>query len=314
MEIVLIANEKGGTGKSAMVHTLSNALTALGYRVLAVDFDPSGNLSRSVLQEEPKHVLYEVFTGICDLDSAIYHTEICDILPTIKDLALDIAPADTFLLASKDSKSLTQLADRLVGRAGAEAMLRNLLRSKKHDLASRYDFVIIDSAPSDNILVTNAIVAADSILIPCEPSQGGLDGVWMFLSTVNTANNAYTPSNAKVDGIVISKYTEDGANFVESIQAIHETAKFKDLYLYNTVMRDSKSIPHAMGHCRPILSYLNTNGHGPVDALNLALEFLEARSLVPKTDFPGVQTNKDGSLFFARPGKAEKPAASEEEL
>lgn len=306
MEIVLVANEKGGTGKSATVHGLANALVGFGYRVLAVDFDPSGNLSRSILQNEPEHVLYEVFTGECKLDEAIYNTDICDILPTIKELALDIAPADTFLLASKDSKSLTQLADRMVGRAGAEAMLRNLLRNKKHDLTNRYDFIIIDSAPSDNILVTNAIVAADSILIPCEPSQGGLDGVWMFLSTVNTANNAYTPSNAKVDGIVITKYTEDGASFVESIQSIKETVNFKDLYLYNTVMRDSKIVPHAMSHCRPMLSYLNTNGHAPVDALNLALEFLEARNLTPRTEFPGVQTSGTGSLYYARPGKPEK--------
>ena len=312
MEITLIANEKGGTGKSAIAHCLANALVGLGYRVLAVDFDPSGNLSRSVLPEEPAHVLYDVFTGNCKLEDAIYHTDICDILPTIKELALDIAPADAFLLASKDSKSLTQLADRLVGRAGAESVLRNLLRTEKHNLAAQYDFVIIDSAPSDNILVTNAIVAADTILIPCEPSQGGLDGVWMFLSTVNTANNSYTNANAKIDGVVLSKYSEDGANFIESIKAIRETAKYKDLYLYNTAMRDSKIVPYAMGHCRPILSYLNTNAHGPVDALNLALEFLEARGLAPKKDFPGVQTRQDGSFFFARPGKAEKSISEEE--
>lgn len=311
MEIVLVANEKGGTGKSATVWCLANALIGLGYRVLAVDFDPSGNLSRSALEEEPKYVLYDVFHGDCALDDAIYHTEICDILPTVKDLALDIAPADTFLLSSKDNKSLTQFADQILGRAGAETFLRNLLRTKKHNLAARYDFVIIDSAPSDNLLVTNAIVAADSVLIPCEPSKGGLDGIWMMLSTIATSNNSYTYSNAKVDGIILSKYKEDGANDVESVKGIRETAELKDIYLYETALRNSKTIPHAMDHGNPILSYIKSStGHGPVDALNLALEFLSARGLEPKVNFPGVQRRDvdptkgfQCPLVYARPEK-----------
>lgn len=308
MEIVLIGNEKGGTGKSATVHCLANALVGLGYRVLAVDFDPSGNLSRAVLPDFPQWVLYDVFTGACSLDDAIYHTEVCDILPTIKELALEIAPADEFLLATKNSKSLTQLADRLAGRTGAEMVLRNLLRSEKHNLASRYDFILIDSAPSDNILITNAIVAADSIIIPCEPSQTGLDGVWMFISSVTTAGRSYIHAKAEIDGIVMTKYTEDGNNFRESIQTIREAAKYKDLYLYNTVMRESNNVAHAMGHCRPILSYLNNVlgcGHGPVDALNFALEFLAGRGLAPRVDFPGVYKDESGNLMYAKPKKKE---------
>lgn len=315
MEIVLVANEKGGTGKTATVHTLANALTGLGYRVLAVDFDPSGNLSRAILPDFPKHVLYDVFTGACSLDDAIYHTEICDVLPTIKELDLDIAPAEEFLLASRDSKSLTQLADRLAGRTGAELVLSSLLRNEKYNLAGRYDFIIIDSAPSDNILVTNAIVAADSILIPCEPSQAGLDGVWMFASSVATAARSYIHAKAQIDGIVLTKYSEDGANNLESIQSIREAAKIREMYLYATVMRQSGNVAHAMGHTRPILSYLNGIGcgHGPVDALNLALEFLAARGLEPRVDFPGVQRRDvdpagefQCPLFYARPEKETK--------
>lgn len=309
MEIVLVANEKGGSGKSATVHTLANALTGLGYRVLAVDFDPSGNLSRAILPDFPQWVLYDVFTGACKLDQAIYHTDICDVLPTIKELELDIAPADAFLLQSKNSKSLTQLANRLAGRTGAEVILRNLLRNEQHDLASRYDFILIDSAPSDNILVTNAIVAADSIIIPCEPSQPGLDGVWMFISSVTTARRSYIHAKAEIDGIVMTKYTEDGSNFKESIQSIRDAAAQNNIYLYNTVMRHSNNVSHAMGHCRPILSYLDSflgSGHGPVDALNLALEFLSARGLEPKKEFPGVQRSEDGTLFYSKPKKEAK--------
>ena len=304
-EIVLIANEKGGTGKSSTVHCLANALTGLGYKVLAVDFDPSGNLSRATLPDFPDKVLYDVFNATCSVNDAIYHTEICDVLPTIKDLSLDVAPAEEFLLASRDSKSLTQIADRLKGRPGAEMLLRSLLRSEKYGLLERYDFILIDSAPSDNILVTNAIVAADSILIPCEPSQAGLDGVWMFASSVATAARSYIHAKAQIDGIILTKYSEEFGNNIESIQAIRDAAEARDIYLYATIMRKSGNVAHAMDHARPILSYLNSFGcgHGPVDALNLALEFLSARGKEPKVDFPGVKRNENGDLYYTRPDK-----------
>ena len=307
-EIVLIANEKGGTGKSATVHCLANALTALGYRVLAVDFDPSGNLSRATLPDFPSKVLYDVFNGDCTVSDAIYRTDICDVLPTVKDLTLDVAPAEEFLLASRNSKSLTQIAERLKGRAGAEMLLRSLLRSEKYGLLERYDFILIDSAPSDNILVTNAIVAADSILIPCEPSQAGLDGVWMFASSVATARRSYVHAQAQIDGIILTKYTEEFGNNLESIRSIREAAEAHEIYLYSTVMRNSGNVSHAMDHARPILSYLYGigSGHGPVDALNLALEFLAARGLEPKTEFPGVQHKENGDLYYARPAKPAK--------
>lgn len=309
MEIVLIANEKGGVGKTATAFCLANALVGLGYRVLTVDFDPSGNLSLASMQDDPTYVLYDALTGACPLTSAIYHTEVCDVLPTIRELELDVAPAETFLLQSKNSKSLTEIANRLTGRTGAEMVLRSLLRNKEADLASKYDFVIIDSAPSDSILVTNAIVAADSILIPCEPSQSGLDGVFMFISSVVTANRSYTNANAEIDGIVLTKYTEDGTNYLESVEAIQNTAKKRNIYLYGTKMRHSNNVSHAMGHCRPILSYLNNAlgcGHGPVDALNLALEFLAARNLEPRVEFPGVQRNEHGELVYIRPTKSKE--------
>lgn len=312
MEIVLIANEKGGVGKTATAITLANALVGLGYRVLAVDFDPSGNLSLATMHEDPTWVLYDALTGACPLKNAIYHTDICDVLPTIRDLELDVAPAETFLLQSRNSKSLSEIANRLTGRPGGEVILRSLLRNKEADLASQYDFVIIDSAPSDNILITNAIVAADSILIPCEPSQSGLDGVFMFISSVTTANRSYVNAHAQIDGIVLTKYTEDGSNYLESVEAIRNTAKKRDIYLYSTKMRHSNNVSHAMGHCRPILSYLNNVlgcGHGPVDALNLALEFLAARGLEPRVEFPGVQKNDRGELVYVRPSaKKDKEA------
>ena len=312
MEVVLIANEKGGTGKTSVARVLSESLVALGYRVLAVDWDPSGNLSGGALPDFPQKVLYDVFTGSCTLDDAIYHTEICDILPTVKELELDVGPADAFLLGTKDSKSLSRMAERLLGRAGAEQALSSLLRSPKHDLAARYDFVIVDSAPSDNILVTCAIVAADSVLVPCEPSADSLDGVWKFMSSMLAASRNYVGAHAQIDGIVLAKCSEEYGSYRNSIKDIQEAAEARGLYLYNTRMRMSGNVPDAMRNCRPILSYLNTPGHAAVDAVNLALEFLEARGLAPRKELPGVAQDKDGRWFFERPTK--KTAGKHQEV
>ena len=124
-------------------------------------------------------------------------------------------------------------------------------------------------------------------------------------SSVTTAARSYVHAKARIDGIILTKYSEDGANNLESIQSIRDAAQAREMYLYNTLMRQSNNVPHAMDHARPILSYLHGIGcgHGPVDALNLALEFLAGRGLEPKVEFPGVQRNENGDLYYARPEK-----------
>lgn len=300
MEIILIGNEKGGTGKTATAVCLANALKTLGYRVLAVDFDPSGNLSCGVLPDNPRWVLYDVFNGNCTLEEAICHTDVCDILPTIRELVLDLDPDDAYILGSKDSKSLSRLGDRLVSKTGGEQALRSLLRSKRFDLASKYDFILIDSCPSDNILVTNAIVAADRVLIACEPSADSLDGIFKFISSINAAKQVYVGVTADIDGVVLSRYTTEYGSNRKCIANIQKATEARSLYLYQTRMRMSGNVSDAMLNCRPIMEYISTNGHGPVDSLNLALEFLAARGLGPKVDFPGVHQNENGDWVYTR--------------
>lgn len=302
MEIVLIGNIKGVVGKTATTFCLANALKALGYRVLMVDFHPSGNLSRDTLPENPRYVLYDVFVGACPLEQAIYHTEIADILPTARVLTPEIKPEDAYMLSAVNNKSLSQLAERLIDRPGAEIALKSLLRSKKHDLASKYDFILIDTHSSDNILVTNAIVAADSVLITCEPSVDALNGIWRLISSINSAKCNYKNSDAQaqIDGIVITKYTEGRAPYRRCIQNIQASAKSQGIYLYETRMRDSSNILDAMENCRPIMDYIGTSGNGTADALNLALEFLAARNLEPKVVIPGCRQNAEGYWIYDR--------------
>ena len=302
MEIVMIGNEKGGAGKTTLTRCLSEALTALGYRVLIVDWDPSGNLSDCTLPDFPELVLYDAFCGNCTIEQVIYKTAVGDILPTIKELDIGGEESNgSLLLDSPNDKSLTLLANRIFGRAGGESQLKYFLWSEKHDLPSKYDFVLIDTGPSDNILVTNAIVAANSILIACDPDMKSVSGIWKLMSSINTARRCYVGVEAKLDGVVMTKYSEEKASFRKSIQYIKSSTAEQDIYLYETVMRDAGNVSNAMCDCRPLLDFQKYTGNGVNDMMNLGCEFLAARGLEPKKEFPGVQKDKNGNWVYIQP-------------
>lgn len=311
MEIVLIANEKGGAGKTATAISLSSALTALGYRVLAVDFDPTGNLSSAVLPEFPSKVLYDVFDGTASVQDAICRTEAFDVLPTIREMDLGASQSTPSFLPA-NPKSLNQLAARWVGISGAEYNLSSLLRNSGYDLESQYDFVIIDSMPSDGLLTTNAIVAADSILFPCELSMPSFNGVMLVLNGIKTAVRCYH-SGIQVDGIVFTKYSEDAAAWRQAIETIRNASVDLGIRCYDTKLRFSREFPRAMDNCIPILDLLQlSSGNAAVDAMNLALEFLSVRGLKPRKEYPGV-TEENGQLLFRRIRKGKSESAGTEQ-
>lgn len=302
MEVIMIGNEKGGVGKTALTRCLGEALTAFGYKVLIVDWDPSGNLTDSILPDFPEFVLYDAFCGNCTADQVIQRTPIGDVLPTIKELDFGDAPEGTFLL-NNNNKSLTNLANRLFGRAGGESQLKSFLWSQKNNFAAKYDFVLIDTGPSDNILVTNAIVAANNILMACDPALASLSGVWKLLSSMNTAKRCYVGATAALDGVVITKYSERKGSFCASIKEIQTSTTAQDIYLYKTAMRDSGHVSAAMNQCRPLMDFVKQNGNGVSDMLNLGLEFLAARNLEPKNEFPGLRKDDAGNWSYIHPTK-----------
>lgn len=309
MEVVMIGNEKGGVGKTALTRCLGEALTTFGYKVLIVDWDPSGNLTDSILPDFPELVLYDAFCGNCTAEQVIQKTPIGDILPTIKELDFGDTPDGTLLLET-NNKSLTNLANRLFGRAGGESQLKSFLWSQKNNFAAKYDFVLVDTGPSDNILVTNAIVAANTILMACDPALASLSGVWKLLSSMNTAKRCYVGATATLDGVVITKYSERKGSFAASIREIRSSTSAQEIYLYQTVMRDSGHVSAAMNQCCPLMHFAKQNGNGVSDMLNLGLEFLAARNFAPRVEIPGLQKDANENWIYVQPTKNTTPAQS----
>ena len=297
MEIILIANEKGGTAKSATCLCLANCLTALGYKVLVTDTDPSGNLSAAALEEFPEHVLYDVFTGQCELSDAIYETPFGDILPTIKDLEHNSGSKKSFIIANR--KNLGELFVSAQAEENPERFIYQLLRES--GLESYYDFVIIDSAPAANLLITNAVVAADSVIIPVAPNSASTDGFLMFLKSIQEAAQRYK-AKIRVDGLVFTQFSDNWKTRRMQIEEITFMACNREIYIYDNKFRTSASIETSMNECKPVLAYINNRDNGAYDAMNFTLEFLAKRGLTPKVAYPGVFQDEEKRWVFRKNG------------
>ena len=142
-KIVAFANQKGGVGKTTSCVNLAAALSSMGKRVLLVDCDPQGNASSGMgVSKNTKPNTYDMLINHNTPEECIVHTDYGDVIPTGKELAA----------ASVE----------LIGAEKREFILKNAL----HKLYSDYDYIFIDCPPSLELLTVNALVAADSVLIP----------------------------------------------------------------------------------------------------------------------------------------------------
>lgn len=296
MEVILSANEKGGACKTANTLLLATCLKVLGYRVLVMDLDPTGNFSQASLPVIPNTVLYDVLNFTVDPTEAICHADICDILPTKRDDSPAITPASVaakgFPRKPKNRKSLNALFASYFGQPDWEKLVRSLCDCFPDD----YDFILLDSPPSDGPIITNCICAADSVLIPCEPSASSVDGLKYFITSAIDAN-----ANAELDGLVFSKYDESSETRREYAEKITRLANDEGIRIYKTKIRNSPSVQTAMNNSRSILDYMY-RGNGASDAMNFTLEFLRYRELEPKKAYPGVFQDENGEWIFRKNG------------
>lgn len=303
MEVVLIANEKGGVGKTTTALCLANCLTAFGYKVCVIDMDPSGNLTASALQEEPTSFLYDVFDNRCSLLDILVETPFGYIAPTAKE---DPRAANAFFPAAND-KSLTQIANRLIGLKSGEYLLHAYLREHpSYKLDDYFDFILLDSAPADHILITNEIVAADSVIVPVDMTAHAVNGLNMFLGSITKVRDHYK-TNVQFDGMLNVKYSEEEKSERDVAATIRELQENFHVPSYKTKINYSATMKTALDNAKPILDYINVpNSHAVPDSLNMTLEFLQKRNLEPMVTFPGVQKDENGRLSYKRPSKADK--------
>lgn len=229
-KITVITNQKGGVGKTTTTCSMAGGLSMRGYKVLAIDLDPQGNLSFSVGAEtDDSPTVYEVMKGQVPIRDAIQQTKTCDILP---------------------SNILLSGAELEFNRPGRE----HILKEAMGDIAEEYDYVFIDTPPALSILTVNAYTVANSIIIPMVPEILSLQGISQLKETIDTVRKYYN-HNLTIEGILLTKYN-NRTNLTRDVEDLAKiVARQLNTSVLNAKIRTSVSVAEAPAHCESVLSF-----------------------------------------------------------
>ncbi len=236
--VMVVANQKGGVGKTTTAVNVAAALAQGGLRVLLIDLDPQGNASTAfaIATSDRRRGSYDVMTGAVRLaDVELQSGDVPGVF--VVPASIDLAGAEIELVA------LDQREFRL--RNALQAHFAGL------DAASRYDFVLIDCPPSLGLLTLNALAAAEELLVPVQCEYYALEGLSQLLRTVSTVRDHVNPS-LRVGAIVLTMY--DARTRLAAGVADEVRAHFGAVVLETAIPR-SVRISEAPSYGQTVLSY-----------------------------------------------------------
>lgn len=268
-KIIAIVNQKGGVGKTTTSINLSASLGILGKKVLMVDLDPQGNATTGVGvdKRDITSSIYEVLTMKSTVEEAIVKT---------KSLNLSIIPA--YLNLAGVEMELIELERKY---KDSNQRFNRVMRLKEELLKvkDRYDYIIIDCPPSLGILTTNALAAADSVLIPVQCEYYALEGIMQLINTIMLAQRKVNP-NLDIEGVLLTMLSVNTNLGLEVISSIKEFFKER---VYDTIIPRLIKLAEAPSHGKTIIDY-DPRGKGTKAYINLAKEVIE-RNGTQETSF-----------------------------
>jgi chromosome partitioning protein len=256
--ILVLANQKGGVGKTTTAINLGTALAAVGETVLVIDLDPQGNASTGlgVDRKARKISTYDVLLGESSLAEAVAPTAVPRL--SIAPSTLDLLGVELQIAGDKDR------AFRLK-RAIAE-----LVATERHDQTPPFTYVLVDCPPSLNLLTINALASADSVVVPLQCEFFALEGLSQLLSTVDQVKKTLNP-RLTIHGIVLTMF--DPRNNLAT-QVVADVRRFMGDKVYETVIPRNVRVSEAPSYGKPVLLY-DLKCSGSQAYLKLATEVIQ---------------------------------------
>lgn len=252
---IVIANQKGGVGKTTTAINLSASIAAAEYKTLLIDIDPQANSTSGIGIEKNEKSVYQVLVGLENVQDCIINSY----MPF-----LDILPSTINLVGAEVE---------MVSIESREYLLKKALG----EIEDKYDFIFIDCPPSLGLLTLNALTSADSVLIPVQCEYFALEGLGQLLNTINIVKKNLNESLG-IEGVVLTMFD---TRLRLSHQVVEEVKKYFGAKVFNTIIHRNVRLSEAPSHSKPVILY-DASSVGAQNYISLASELLQRNNLESK--------------------------------